>query len=66
MNLPSPLLRLPARRALTAVMAVLSACLWITAARAEESAKATSPTPEQEAKFVATLTNATLKGADAG
>jgi hypothetical protein len=30
--------------------------------RAEEPAQATSPTPEQEAKFIATLTNATLKG----
>ena len=46
------------------LIAALAACALglMSAARAEEPAKAASPTPEQEAKFIATLTNATLKG----
>ncbi|MEP6670629.1 MAG: hypothetical protein ABJF10_15840 [Chthoniobacter sp.] len=49
-------------RILTTVMAGLAACLWMTTAPAEEPAKSAGSTPEQEAKFIATLTNATLKG----
>ena len=54
--------RLPTLRIVAAMMAGMAACLWINTAPAEEPAKSTGPTPEQEAKFVATLTNATLKG----
>jgi len=66
MNLPSPSLFLAPRRVVTALLVLLSTCIWIAAVHAEEPAKATGPTPEQEAKFVATLTNATLKGRGCG
>jgi hypothetical protein len=58
MNLPIPSLR----HVTIVLLAAIAACTWITAAPAEEPAKSASPTPEQEAKFIATLTNATLKG----
>jgi hypothetical protein len=37
-------------------------CALPATAFAEESGKPAGPTPEQEARFIATLTNATLKG----
>ena len=49
-------------RLIAALAACALICGLISAGRAEEPAKAASPTPEQEAKFIATLTNATLKG----
>jgi hypothetical protein len=46
--------------------ATLAACVvgtvGIASSLAQEPAKPTGPTPEQEAKFIATLTKATLKG----
>ncbi|MEQ1852922.1 MAG: hypothetical protein ABMA01_15185 [Chthoniobacteraceae bacterium] len=45
----------------TFVTCILGATV-MTGALAQEPAKAAAPTPEQEAKFIATLTNATLKG----
>jgi hypothetical protein len=49
-------------RLIAAFAACALVCGLVSAGRAEEPAKAASPTPEQEAKFIATLTNATLKG----
>ncbi|MDR3401296.1 MAG: hypothetical protein P4L99_02265 [Chthoniobacter sp.] len=62
MNLPTATLRLAARHVTAALLMAIAAGTWTTAAPAEEPAKSAGPTPEQEAKFIATLTNATLKG----
>jgi hypothetical protein len=45
-----------------AFAACILAATVMTGALAQEPAKSAAPTPEQEAKFIATLTNATLKG----
>jgi len=56
---PRRILSLSAR--FLAVVAAL-ALVNVSSARAQEPEKASAPTPEMEAKFIATMTNATLKG----
>jgi len=64
--MPSPRFLRPRFIRLHRFIATLAACVLgcglMFTGHAEEPAKATSLTPEQEAKFIATLTNATLKG----
>ncbi|MEA3207693.1 MAG: hypothetical protein QOE70_750 [Chthoniobacter sp.] len=55
-------LRLLYPRFIAALAASVLACSLIATGLAEEPGKAAAATPEQEAKFIATLTNATLKG----
>jgi len=62
MNLPMKSLRFTCPRFIAALAACVLGCGLIASSRAEEPGKAAAPTPEQEAKFIATLTNATLKG----
>src|SRR5258708_3671205 len=60
MNLPTRLLPvIPSRFLATIAAFVLGSALIATSGLAQESGTAT---PEMEAKFIATLTNATLKG----
>jgi hypothetical protein len=54
--------RFRARPIVAALAVVLLGGALFTTALADEPAKAAAPTPEQETKLIATLTNATLKG----
>lgn len=62
MNLAMKSLRFIDSRFIAALAACVLGCALMANGLAEEPNKAAAATPEQEAKFIATLTNATLKG----
>ena len=62
MNLPTLSFRLLPSRLLAALVAAALGCVSTLHSVAQEAEKASTPTPEMEAKFIATLTDATLKG----
>ena len=55
-------LRLLAPRWIVTLAVCVIGCALALSSRADQPAKASVAAPEQEAKFIATLTNATLKG----